>query len=134
MSANDGIKRGDSARTGDLAANPPGAEVTRAGSGTRGVDDGPAGQPTGDASAGEMLPDGNLLDLDQADGIGAEGTATLDDLTIVSADDPSLGLTAYGDVEAKDWAADTGPTRNPDRGVATDSISDTSSTLAPDRD
>ena len=98
MSMNDGVKRGDSARTGDLAA----------------------------------LPDEDILDL-QADGIGSDGTASIDDLTIVSEDDPSLGLTAHGDAEPQDWAANSGPTRNPDRGVATDSISDTGSTLGPDR-
>lgn len=133
MSQNDGIRRGDSARTGDLAANPPGPEITRAGSGVRGVDAGPTGQPTGDTSAGELMADGNFLDLDQAEGIGTDSGNSLEDLTIVSEDDPSLGLTAHGDVEPKDWAADTGPTRNPDRGVASDSISDTGSTLGPDR-
>jgi hypothetical protein len=133
MSANDGIKRGDSARTGDLAANTPGKEISRGGSGVRGVDDGSVGQTTGDSSAGGLGSAGDFMELDSAEGIGTAGTGTIDELTVVSEDDPSLGLTAFGDVPADDWAADTGPARNPDRGVVTDDIADTSSTLGPDR-
>jgi hypothetical protein len=36
----------------------------------------------------------------------------LEDLSIVDATDPSLGLTDIGDVPADDWAADTGPTQS----------------------
>jgi hypothetical protein len=36
----------------------------------------------------------------------------LEDLTVMDADDPDLGLTDIGDVPAEDWAADTGPTRS----------------------
>lgn len=36
----------------------------------------------------------------------------LDELTVMDADDPDLGLTDIGDVPAEDWAADTGPTRS----------------------
>ena len=39
--------------------------------------------------------------------------ASRDDLTVVNANDPRLGLTNHGDKPAEDWAADTGPTRNP---------------------
>jgi hypothetical protein len=42
---------------------------------------------------------------------GAEGG--LEDLTVVNANDPSLGLTNQGSKPAEDWAANTGPTRNP---------------------
>lgn len=134
MAANDGIRRGDSARTGDLEARPP-VDADRAGSGVRAVDDGPAGQPTGDASAGALTPDVEYLGMDDTDGVGnsTAGTADLEDLTIVSADDPNLGLTAHGDVPADDWAADVGPTRTSDRGVASDDLADDRSTLAPDR-
>ena len=37
-----------------------------------------------------------------------------DDLTILKANDPRLGLTNHGRTPALDWAADTGPTRNPE--------------------
>lgn len=37
-----------------------------------------------------------------------------DELEIVPADDRSLGLTNTADVPPDDWAADTGPTKNPD--------------------
>jgi hypothetical protein len=124
MSANDGIKRGDSARTGDLAAELP-AEVDRAGAGVRAQDDGPAGQPTADSSAGELSVDGDFVGLSHGEDLG--------DLTVVSEDDPSLGLTAHGDVPAHDWAADTGPSRNPDRALATNDLTDRGSTLRPDR-
>lgn len=41
---------------------------------------------------------------------GSDG-ATIDDLTVRGADDPSLGLTNVDDRPPEDWAADTGPTR-----------------------
>ncbi len=34
----------------------------------------------------------------------------LEDLTVMDADDPDLGLTDIGDVPPDDWAAATGPT------------------------
>ncbi len=37
-----------------------------------------------------------------------------DGIEIVEATDGRLGLTDIGDVPADDWAADTGPTKNPD--------------------
>lgn len=134
MAANDGIRRGDSERTGDLEARRP-DDVGRTGSGVRASDDGPAGIPTGDVGAGEFVPDVEYLSMDEADGVGdsTASTSDLEDLTIVSADDPSLGLTGTDEVPADDWAADVGPTRNPDRGLTTDDLSDDRSTLAPDR-
>ena len=108
-------------------------DETRGGSGVRSIDDGPGGQPTGDPSAGGLGVGQPYLGLDQMDGIANEGAGGLEDLTIVSADDPSLGLTNVGDVGPDDWAADVGPTRIPDRGVASTDLNDTESTLGPDR-
>src|SRR4051812_23697995 len=91
-----GVKRGDSAETGDLEAGPT-ETADRAGSG------GGPNVTTGDASAlgasrgrTPLHPDGN----------------DLDDLTVMDADDPTLGLTNIGEVPPDDWAADTGPTHS----------------------
>jgi len=74
--ANDGgIKRGDSAETGDDEARP-----------TAGAE-----------------PEDETESLGQSD---------LDDLTVLDADDPTLGLTDIDAVPPEDWAADTGPTRS----------------------
>lgn len=110
------------------------AEVTRGGSGVRSIDDGPGGQPTGDPSAGGIGPGRPYMGLDEVEGISDDGGGGIDDLTIVSADDPRLGLTNYGDKGPEDWAADVGPSRVPDRGIASDSQSDEGSTLAPDEE
>jgi hypothetical protein len=82
-----------------------------------------------------MIPEGEYLGMDDTNGVGGPTatTAELEELSIVSENDPNLGLTAHGDVPADDWAADTGPDRNPDRGVATDNLTDDRSTLAPDK-
>ena len=40
--------------------------------------------------------------------------AGMDDLTILTADDPRLGLTNVGSTPPLDWAADTGPSRTPE--------------------
>jgi hypothetical protein len=113
----------------------PSPDVSPGGSGVRSeIDDGPGGQTTGDPSAGELGGGGPFGGIDEVDGLLGESGNVLEDLTIVSADDPSLGLTNYGDVPADDWAADTGPTRNPERGLSTDSQTDRGSTLAPDKD
>ncbi len=40
------------------------------------------------------------------------GNSEVDELTVMDADDPDLGLTDIGDVGPDDWAADTGPTRS----------------------
>ncbi|HVW83204.1 MAG TPA: hypothetical protein VHB50_00920 [Bryobacteraceae bacterium] len=97
-----GIKRGDSAETGDLEAKPT-ETADRAGSGAHGGGGGAEGEVTADASAlgtrrGEtpLRPDGNELD----------------ELTVKDAHDPSLGLTDIDNVPPEDWAADTGPTRS----------------------
>jgi hypothetical protein len=62
---------------------------------------------------------------------GTIGSGGIDDLTIVDADDPNLGLTDIGDIGPDDWAADTGPTRTPEEGGAsTNRLNDKSSTLS----
>jgi len=119
---------------GDLSSTPLGTGDTKVPLGVPGggtLDDGPGGQMTTDRSAGGSYPDRPYLALDEADGIGNQ-TGGLDDLTIVSADDPNLGLTDYADKGPDDWAANVGPDRVPDRNVAVDAIDDDRSTLAPD--
>jgi hypothetical protein len=59
--------------------------------------------------------DGGIERGDSADTGDEEAGPTdgaLDDLTVLDADDPSLGLTDIGDVPPEDWAADTGPTHS----------------------
>ncbi len=90
--------------------------LTQGGSGRRAGDDGPGGQETADPSADGMGPSRPYLTADEAEGVADEGSGGIDDLTIVSADDPSLGLTNRGDKGPDDWAADTGPTVTPGRG------------------
>lgn len=70
-------------------------DVTSNGSGVRAGNDGPAGMPTGPNS--DLAPGDNV-----------------DDLNVTTADDPRLGLTNRKGKPPEDWAADTGPTRNPD--------------------
>jgi hypothetical protein len=128
-----GVPLGDGSTRVDPMTNNDGDEVTRSGSGVRsGIDDGPGGQPTGDPSAGETTPDRPYLGVSESDGIQSDAGG-LDDLTIVSADDPNLGLTNYEGSGPDDWAADTGPSRVADRGIASADMSDDESTLAPDR-
>lgn len=101
----------------------------RAGSGVRAtMGDGPAGNPTGDPSAGGMPDARSYLGNEELEGIAEAGSGGLDELTIVDADDPSLGLTEPGERGA-DWAANTGPTRAPGRGISTRDLTDRSSTL-----
>lgn len=97
-----GIKRGDSEETGDLEAQPT-ETADRAGSGASGANSGASGKVTGDASAGGGETRGETM---------LSGDSELDDLTVKDAADPTLGLTGIGDVEAEDWAADTGPKRS----------------------
>jgi len=85
--------------------------VSSRGSGVRAGDDGPGGQPTG--------PE---LETD---------TDEVDELTVEKARDTRLGLTNRGKKPPEDWAANTGPTRNPERGIATGRQSDYGSTLGP---
>lgn len=64
----------------------------------------------------------------------AGGTSELDELAIVDADDPNLGLTT-GDEENDDWAANTGPTNTDEGGAGgmTNNPKDRGSTLNPKR-
>ncbi|MCU1338278.1 MAG: hypothetical protein JWO19_3859 [Bryobacterales bacterium] len=121
------LDRGDPFLTEDAAADTP----TAAGSGVRATpDDGPAGQPTGDPSAGGApLRRGRLAD-DQLEGIGEPGSGGLDELTITDADDPSLGLTGP-ETPGRDWAANTGPARTSVHGAQTRDLTDRGSALKP---
>jgi len=92
-------------------------DAARGGSGRRGADDGPAGQVTGDPSAGDLRPGRVYAANDEGEGIEDDGSGGIDSLTVVSADDPSLGLTDRDGNSPDDWAADTGPTRNPGSGI-----------------
>ncbi|MFL6350339.1 MAG: hypothetical protein ACJ74Z_00605 [Bryobacteraceae bacterium] len=49
-------------------------DVRNGGSGTRSVDGGPTGQPTGDATAGDMGPSWRYLADEQVDGIAEDGS------------------------------------------------------------
>jgi hypothetical protein len=91
--------------------------ATQSIAGARGGDDGPGGEPTVDASAGANFPNRPYMDLDEVDEIANAGSGGIDDLNVVSAEDPSLGLTDIGNVGPDDWAANTGPTREPGRGI-----------------
>lgn len=61
---------------------------------------------TGDEEAG---PTEGAEPEDETESLGQ---SDLDDLAVVDADDPSLGLTDIDDVPPEDWAANTGPTRS----------------------
>jgi hypothetical protein len=89
----------------------PRRSVTRGSSGVQGGA-GPAGQPTVDPSAGGMPPGETDVSPDEVN-IGEDD---IDNLNVVDAGDPRLGLTNHGKVGPDDWAADTGPTRNPGSG------------------
>jgi hypothetical protein len=74
-------------------------------------DDGPAGRPTVDPSAGGMAARGRpYFGDDEVEGIGEPGSGGLEDLRVTDENDPSLGLTKPGDPGA-DPIADTGPTK-----------------------
>lgn len=75
-------------------------------SGVRAGNDGPAGMPTGSKDAGGLNP--------QPKGEPELGTDS-EDLNIVKPGDHRLGLTNHGTKPAEDWAANTGPGRNPNR-------------------
>jgi len=85
-------------------------DVTSGGSGVRAGDDGPAGMPTGDPSAGGLSV-GHPNDTGELVPAGSGG---IEDLNVTAANDPRLGLTNRGQKPAQDWAADTGPTKNPE--------------------
>jgi len=120
-----GVALGDSDSRAPERSTSGGEEITRGGSGVRGVDDGPGGQPTGDASADGMGPGRLYLSLDEAEGAVNNDTGGIDDLNIVSENDPRLGLTDHGDVGPDDWAANTGPTRTPEEAQTTSSLRET---------
>ncbi|MEO8128547.1 MAG: hypothetical protein ABJF23_07280 [Bryobacteraceae bacterium] len=115
-----GIHRGEGFETGDNEARRPDG-VGPDGSGVRAGDDGPGGMPTADPSS-----EAEVLESTANRGVEMEG------LSIVDADDPNLGLTGIDGVPPEDWAADTGPTRNPAaaRGLSTKRMADRSSTLS----
>lgn len=102
-------------------------DVTSSGSGVRAGDDGPAGMPTGDPSAGGLGRNRSREEF----GPGSSGG--IDDLTVMKGTDPRLGLTNRGQKPVRDWAANTGPAQNPDRGVAGEGLADEASTLRPGR-
>lgn len=96
---NDGVSRGDRADTGDDEAAPD-----EMGSGFAHS----TGDPTSFGATDSIRhPPGSDVATDE-DGLGA------DDMEILPGDNRSLGLTNTDTVPADDWAADTGPTRNPD--------------------
>jgi hypothetical protein len=90
-----------------------GVNVTATGSGVRSGDDGPAGMPTGDPSAGGLNPAAEMSGS-SAEVFSQPGSEGIEDLTVTTASDPRLGLTNKGSKPAQDWAANTGPTRKPD--------------------
>ncbi|HEY4361405.1 MAG TPA: hypothetical protein VGN17_10560 [Bryobacteraceae bacterium] len=90
-----------------------GIEVTSSGSGQRAGDDGPAGMPTGDPSAGD-LHRGERSGVRTAEVFKTTEGNSIDELSLTDAADPNLGLTNRGNIPAKDWAANAGPTRNSD--------------------
>lgn len=99
LGPNDGVSRGDRADTGDDRAAPDEMGTGNAHS---------TGDPTGlGANTSIRQPAGSDVDLDEQ-GLGA------DDMEILPADNATLGLTNTDRVPADDWAADSGPTRNPD--------------------
>jgi hypothetical protein len=107
------------------------APVTRHGSGVRAGDDGPAGRPTGDPSAGglrvggpdtEPVGEGEPLEPDPDQ---------IDDLNVLKASDPRVGLTNRGKKPPEDWAANTGETRDPEGDVEEDHLGHAASTLSP---
>jgi len=68
-----------------------------------------------------------------ADSMGTnkvEESGEVDGLNVTTANDPRLGLTNRGQHPAEDWAANTGPERNPDE-AETEKLLDDSSTLSP---
>jgi len=101
------VALGDSETRAPSQSHPP-RSVTRSSSSVQGGDGGPAGQPTVDPSAGGMPPGETDVNPDEVN-IGEDD---IDNLNVVDADDPRLGLTNHGKVGPDDWAANTGPTRN----------------------
>jgi hypothetical protein len=114
----------------DVSENQPQPEdATKHGSGVRAADDGPSGHPTADPSAGGLNVGSWSVGLDSEEAIAAESSQELDDLNVMNAKDPRLGLTNRGKKRPEDWAADTGESRTPDRGIAGEGQADYGSTL-----
>jgi hypothetical protein len=103
--------------------------ITSRGSGVRAGDDGPAGMPTADPSAGRLNVGSVIADIQET--VQEESSGEIDELRIEKARDPRLGLTNRGNKRLADWAADTGPARNPERGIESEKPSDYGSTLRP---
>jgi hypothetical protein len=99
------------------------AVTIRSGMGDASEAEGPGSQVTGDASAGGSASHST------DDGSESLDEGGRDDLRFADADDPALGLTDSD--AASDWAANTGPSRGPGRGVKTRDLTDKSSTLRP---
>ena len=57
------------------------------------------------------------LEAQPTENEGLEATGDPDDLAVLEAGDPRLGLTGVNDVPADDWAADTGPDRTAEEGT-----------------
>ena len=106
-------------------------DPTDHGSGVRGGDDGPAGQPTGDPSAGGLSVGNAEVGLDPREASQEDHSGEIDALGVLKSSDPRLGLTNRGLKRTEDWAANTGSSRNPERGVESDGERDYSSTLGP---
>jgi len=104
-----GIKRGDRADTGDEQVGHEDG-VGRSGSGVPGGDGGSTGHVTGSSDALAEPVSGDWIE--RADVLGA--AEDLEDFTITDAGDPNLGLTGVAGHPPEDWAANTGPTVNPD--------------------
>lgn len=111
-----GVALGDSG-TRNPTQFRPFRPATRGSSGVQGGDGGPAGQPTGDASAGGMPPGDSYRSPGEADTAANSGSGGIDDLNVVDANNPNLGLTNHGNVGPDDWAANTGPTREAEGGL-----------------
>jgi len=107
-----GIKRGDRADTGDLEARHKDG-VGEAGSGVSAGSGGATGHSTAVADSMEEPVDVDTEHQEDRTLPESAGDTELDDLTIKTADDPTLGLTNIGGVPADDWAADTGPDHGP---------------------
>jgi|SRR5579883_1506378 hypothetical protein len=84
--------------------------VGRSGSGVPGGDGGATGHVTGAADSLAEPVDGEWLNSDDSL-VAAED---LEDFTVSTPGDPSLGLTGVEGHPPEDWAANTGPDKNPD--------------------
>lgn len=82
--------------------------------------------PTVDPTAGGAATRRGATDLQT--GENTQGETGLEDLTVLDAGDPRLGLT-HSEAPDADWAAGTGPARAKGRGIGTRDLTDRSSTL-----